>query len=139
MNTSALYSLVRVLHDIAARSGLDKGERGVTPAQLLIIEAISRNPGSTVQDTVKHTGLAQSYVSTIVAKFKNADVFITEDDQQDGRKSRISINPKMQNDTFKKRGEHSISSSIRVQFPELTNDKVDRVEALLLELSQILQ
>jgi DNA-binding MarR family transcriptional regulator len=90
MQTSELYQLGRRLTEIALREmGADK--LGLTPSEFLVLQDLFMNGQSSISDTVHRTGLAQSRVSTSVARFAERGWVTTAPDPSDGRKTLAQV------------------------------------------------
>jgi MarR family 2-MHQ and catechol resistance regulon transcriptional repressor len=62
-------------------------ELGLTPSEFLVLQDLFMNGQSSISDTVHRTGLAQSRVSTSVARFVERGWVTTAPDPNDGRKT----------------------------------------------------
>jgi len=90
MQMSQLYQLGRRLSAIALREmGVD--ELGLTPSEFLVLQDLFMNGQSSISDTVHRTGLAQSRVSTSVARFVDRGWVTTAPDPNDGRKTLAQV------------------------------------------------
>ena len=83
---SDLYQLGRRLTELAYQ-GMGGSEFDLTPSELLVLRDLFMNGQSSISDTVNRTGLAQSKVSTSVAKFRDRGWVMTRPDPNDGRKT----------------------------------------------------
>jgi DNA-binding MarR family transcriptional regulator len=98
MQTSELYQLGRRLAEIALRE-MGADELGLTPSEFLVLQDLFTNGRSSISDTVHRTGLAQSRVSTSVARFAERGWVTTAPDPSDGRKTLAQVT-----DAVRKRG-----------------------------------
>src|SRR5215468_10948457 len=90
MQMSQLYQLGRRLSDIALRE-MGADELGLTPSEFLVLQDLFMNGRSSISDTVHRTGLAQSRVSTSVARFVDRGWVVTAPDPNDGRKTLAQV------------------------------------------------
>jgi DNA-binding MarR family transcriptional regulator len=98
MQMSQLYQLGRRLSEIALRE-MGADELGLTPSEFLVLQDLFMNGRSSITDTVHRTGLAQSRVSTSVARFVDRGWVTTAPDPNDGRKTLAQVT-----DAVRKRG-----------------------------------
>ena len=85
-----LYQLGRRLTDLAYQ-GMGGSELDLTPSEFLVLRDLFMNGRSSISDTVGRTGLAQSKVSTSVAKLRDRGWVDTGPDPQDGRKTLAAV------------------------------------------------
>jgi MarR family 2-MHQ and catechol resistance regulon transcriptional repressor len=90
MEMSDLYQLGRRLTELAYQ-GMGGSELDLTPSEFLVLRDLFMNGQSSISDTVARTGLAQSKVSTSVAKFRDRGWVTTGPDPQDGRKTLAAV------------------------------------------------
>jgi MarR family 2-MHQ and catechol resistance regulon transcriptional repressor len=90
MEMSDLYQLGRRLTELAYQ-GMGGSELDLTPSEFLVLRDLFMNGQSSITDTVSRTGLAQSKVSTSVAKFRNRGWVTTSPDPEDGRRRLVAI------------------------------------------------
>jgi MarR family 2-MHQ and catechol resistance regulon transcriptional repressor len=90
MEMSELYQLGRRLSDLAYQ-GMGGSELHLTPSEFLVLRDLFMNGESSISDTVARTGLAQSKVSTSVAKFRDRGWVTTRPDPLDGRKTLAAV------------------------------------------------
>jgi DNA-binding MarR family transcriptional regulator len=105
MEMSDLYQLGRRLTDLAYR-GMGGSELDLTPSEFLVLRDLFMNGESSISDTVARTGLAQSKVSTSVAKLRDRDWVHTSPDPRDGRKTLAQVT-----DTVKRQGDRRRAQS----------------------------
>ena len=87
---SQLYQLGRRLSEIALRE-MGADELGLTPSEFLVLQDLFMNGQSSISETVHRTGLAQSRVSTSVARFVERGWVTTAPDPDDGRKTLAQV------------------------------------------------
>jgi MarR family 2-MHQ and catechol resistance regulon transcriptional repressor len=87
---SELYQLGRRLTELAYQ-GMGGSELDLTPSEFLVLRDLFMNGRSSITDTVNRTGLAQSKVSTSVAKFRDRGWVQTSPDPNDGRKTLAAL------------------------------------------------
>jgi DNA-binding MarR family transcriptional regulator len=66
-------------------------ELDLTPSEFLVLRDLFMNGRSSISDTVSRTGLAQSKVSTSVAKLRDRGWVTTGPDPYDGRKTLAAV------------------------------------------------
>jgi MarR family 2-MHQ and catechol resistance regulon transcriptional repressor len=87
---SDLYQLGRRLTELAYQ-GMGGSELDLTPSEFLVLRDLFMNGQSSISDTVSRTGLAQSKVSTSVAKFRDRGWVSTSPDPSDRRRTLVAI------------------------------------------------
>ena len=87
---SQLYQLGRRLSEMALRE-MGADELGLTPSEFLVLQDLFMNGQSSISETVHRTGLAQSRVSTSVARFVERGWVTTAPDPDDGRKTLAQV------------------------------------------------
>ena len=87
---SQLYQLGRRLSEIALRE-MGADELGLTPSEFLVLQDLFMSGQSSISETVHRTGLAQSRVSTSVARFVERGWVTTAPDPDDGRKTLAQV------------------------------------------------
>lgn len=87
---SDLYQLGRRLTELGYQ-GMGGSELDLTPSEFLVLRDLFMNGRSSITDTVKRTGLAQSKVSTSVAKLRERGWVATAPDPVDGRKTLAAV------------------------------------------------
>lgn len=98
MQMSQLYQLGRRLSEMALRE-MGADELGLTPSEFLVLQDLFMNGQSSISETVHRTGLAQSRVSTSVARFVERGWVTTAPDPDDGRKTLAQVT-----DTVRRQG-----------------------------------
>ena len=139
MDVVRLNALARRLREVALAAGRSSGDLDISVAQLAVIEAVARTPGSTVATITRTTGLAQSWVSRIVREMADAGVFVLAKDPDDRRRTRMSLSADAARLTFQDRGERSVDSGLAQTAPHLDEAGVRRVLDLLTELESLLR
>ena len=87
---SDLYQLGRRLTELAYQ-GMGGSDLDLTPSEFLVLRDLFMNGQSSISDTVARTGLAQSKVSTSVAKFRDRGWVTISPDPRDGRKTLAEV------------------------------------------------
>lgn len=102
---SDLYQLGRRLTELAYQ-GMGGSELDLTPSEFLVLRDLFMNGQSSITDTVNRTGLAQSKVSSSVAKFRDRGWIKTSPDPRDGRKTLAEVTEtvKLEGDRRRARG-----------------------------------
>ncbi|MGR7025996.1 MarR family winged helix-turn-helix transcriptional regulator [Geodermatophilus sp. URMC 62] len=139
MDVVRLNALSRRLREVALAASRSSGDLDISVAQLAVIEAVARAPGSTVATITRTTGLAQSWVSRIVREMADAGVFVLAKDPDDRRRTRMSLSADAARLTFHDRGERSVDSGLAETASHLDEAGVRRVLDLLTELESLLR
>jgi len=139
MDVAQLHHLARTLREIALQAAAQDNDNRLTPSQLLVIEDVAQHPKTTAQQIIQRTGLVQSQVSTIVANFKRHNIFNVTASSNDGRKSLITITPRVRKTIFQTRGQQSITKAVQALQPELTSGQLQHLEKLLTEAASLLR
>jgi DNA-binding MarR family transcriptional regulator len=134
-----LHRLARLLREVALIGTADPGEPAPAPGLVAVTEDIARHPATTVAEIATRTGLAQSLVSTAVAKLKAAGVVQSQPDQNDRRRVRLAITPAARTHVFADRGGREIATALHERFPDLPPERIATIEALLDQLATELQ
>ena len=100
---SDLYQLGRRLTELAYQ-GMGGSELDLTPSESLVLRDLFMNGRSSITDTVNRTGLAQSKVSTSVAKLRDRDWVQTSPDPEDGRKTLAEVTRAVKLEGDRRRG-----------------------------------
>ena len=90
-----------------------------------------------IGEIAERTGLAQSLVSTTVAKLRDAGMVDVDTDPADRRRARIGVSAAARR-LFAARAERPIGAAIRQALPDATGEELARVEELLDELAAML-
>jgi len=119
MQMSELYQLGRRLSDLALEQ-MGASELGLTPSEFLVLQDLFMNGQSSISDTVHRTGLAQSRVSTSVARFVERGWASTTTDPHDGRRTLAQVT-----DTVRKQGDRrrarGADDALAVALPDTVN------------------
>lgn len=134
-----LNALSRQLREIALTASQGRGDLDISIGQLAVIEAVARQSNGTVATITRTTGLAQSWVSTIVREMADAGVFVLTSDPDDRRRTRVSLSPEAAHLTFDDRGTRSVDAGLARAAPHLDRAGTRRVLDLLVELESLLQ
>jgi len=138
MRAADLHRLVRTLREIALASTGNTGADQVNAGELAVIEDVSANPGATISDVTRRTGLAQSLVSRIAHRMADAGVLRMQPDEKDRRKARLAIEPSMRA-LFRTRAEASIDSALAEHAPKLTAARRKELTRHLAEAHRLLR
>jgi DNA-binding MarR family transcriptional regulator len=133
-----LNRLARQLREIALKASQGGAELPISVGQLAVVEAVARNPDSTVSMISKSTGLAQSWVSKIVRELSDQGVFAHSKDPHDRRQTRVRLDPEIHRQTFEDHGVRPIDDAVADIASHLDATGVRRVTELLVELDGLL-
>jgi DNA-binding MarR family transcriptional regulator len=118
MNAAELHRLARILREMALLATENNGADSINAGELAVIEDIARNPGATISDVTRRTGLAQSLVSRITHAMSGAGIIRVESHATDRRKVRLDIEPAARA-VMLTRAAHSIDDALTILTPEL--------------------
>jgi len=135
MNAGELHRLARVLREVALAATSKPGEPVVSAGVIAVIEDVVDHPDSPVGEIALRTGLAQSMVSTTVARLRQSQVLRTRPDVADGRRTLVSLTPHIRA-TFLTRGAQPVEAALRAARPEVDANGLDRVMGALAVLQQ---
>jgi DNA-binding MarR family transcriptional regulator len=138
VDAGQLHKVARLLREVALDATADPGEKPVSAGDVAIAEDITHHEKASVGEIAARTGLAQSLVSRIVAKFHDAGVVVTERDPDDGRRVLISIAPGVRTGLFRSRARRPVEPALRSRYPDSPEAEIARVVALLTDLADIL-
>lgn len=139
MNAAQLHKLSRCLRELALEVSGEEGEARVSVSELAIIEDVANHPNTSIGDSAKRTGLAQSLVSRTVAAMRDAGVFTTDTDPADGRKLRVTIDSKTRSRLFRERGNRSIEEKLAQALPNTTPSDLKKAVTMLENLAELFE
>jgi DNA-binding MarR family transcriptional regulator len=93
MRAADLHRLARELRTIALLATDNTGPDRVNAGELSVLEDVARNPGTSIAEITRRSGLAQSLVSRITHAMADAGVLTVDPDSTDRRKVRIDLAP----------------------------------------------
>lgn len=128
--------LGRRLTDLAYR-GMGGAELELTPSEFLVLRDLFMNGRSSITDTVNRTGLAQSKVSSSVAKLRDRGWVATTPDPDDRRKTLAAVTEqvKLQGDRRRSRSAQDALDSV---LADAKPDERAQLAAALERLHQLL-
>ncbi len=138
MRAADLHRLARDLRAIALLATENTGSDRVNAGELSVLEDISRNPGATISEITRRTGLAQSLVSRVTRAMADAGALTIEPDETDRRKVRIELAPETRAIIIK-RANNPISAAITASTPLLSLEKRRDLEQHLAAAEQLLR
>jgi DNA-binding MarR family transcriptional regulator len=133
-----LNRLARRLREIALKASQGGAEVPLSVGELAVFEAVARTPDSTISEISRATGLAQSWVSTIVRDLSQQRVVQQTKAAEDRRQTRVRLDPEVHRLSFEDYGARPIDGAVIEVAPHLDASGVQRVTELLLELDQLL-
>jgi DNA-binding MarR family transcriptional regulator len=130
-----LLRLGKRLVDLARDVTTQAGDTSLTPGEVAVLEAVLRNPDSTVGEIQVWTGFVQSYVSASVARLRERGLLETTPDPADRRRTRVRLT-ELARRAIHTRASRPADDAIlqAVGDPE----RAQRVTALLDELARLL-
>ena len=137
VNAGELHRLARVLRQAATAATASPSQGPVSAGDLAIVEDVAHNRGTSIGEIAQRTGLAQSLVSTTVAKLRDAGMVDVETDPADRRRARIGVSAAARK-LFAARATRPIEPGIRQALPDATGEELAHVDQLLDELAGIL-
>ncbi|MCZ2404702.1 MarR family transcriptional regulator [Paenarthrobacter sp. Z7-10] len=138
MNAAELHRLARDVRTIALRATENTGPDRVNAGELSVLEDIARNPGATVSEITRRTGLAQSLVSRISRAMADAGAISITPDTSDRRKVRIDLTPHTRS-MILDRANKPILEAIAASTPKLSPDQQLALEHHLSEAEKLLR
>jgi DNA-binding MarR family transcriptional regulator len=137
VNAGELHRLARVLRQAATAATANPGEGAVSAGDLAIVEDVAHHRATSIGEIAQRTGLAQSLVSTTVARLRDGGMVDVETDPADRRRVRISVSASARK-LFAARATRPVDVAIRQAVPGATDAERARVQELLGELARIL-
>ncbi len=107
-------------------------------SEVVIVEDVAHHPGTPIGEIARRVGLAQSLVSKTVAELREAAVFTTCPHPADGRRVLVSVQPDTLEGVLRRRGERPIAGTLAQTYPHLSAGQLERTQALLAELAELL-
>jgi DNA-binding MarR family transcriptional regulator len=138
MNAGDLHRLARAVRDIALLATGNTGDDHVNAGELAVLEDIARNPGSTISEITRRTGLAQSLISRITKAMAAAGAVSIGPDSADRRKVRVDLAPSTRSQIMERAG-YTISAAVAAQTPKLTDTERAALEDHLSEAARLLR
>lgn len=138
MRAADLHRLARDLRAIALLATENTGPDRVNAGELSVLEDVARNPGATIAEITRRTGLAQSLVSRITRAMADAGALTISPDGSDRRKVRIDLTA----DTraiILERADNPISEAIATSSPALSAGERRDLERHLTAAEQLLR
>jgi DNA-binding MarR family transcriptional regulator len=133
-----LNRLARQLREVALKASQSGEELPVSMGDLAVLESVARNPGSTISEISRSTGLAQSRISKVVQELTEHGVFECSKDPNDRRQTRVRLHPAAHQQTFEDYGRRPVDAALAEAFPSLGRAEVARATELLSELTDLL-
>jgi len=91
MDAVVLHRLGRRLVDLSRDVTTGAATSPFTPAEIALLEHALHHPGSSVGELATRTGIAQSHVSTSLARLRDRGLVQTTADPTDGRVTRVQL------------------------------------------------
>lgn len=120
-----------MLREIALAATANEGERPVAASTVAIVEDVTDHPQSPITDIAQRTGLAQSLVSRTVDRLRTLGVLTAGRDPADGRRTLVSVDPRIRRLDFADRADRPVADAIRKVSPGLSDERQRRIEAAL--------
>ena len=121
---------------VATAATANPGDAPVSAGDLAIVEDVAHHRGTSIGEVAQRTGLAQSLVSTTVARLGDAGVIEVDADPSDRRRTRIGVSAAAR-ELFAARAARPIDPAIRQALPDASGAEIARVEKLLDELASL--
>jgi MarR family 2-MHQ and catechol resistance regulon transcriptional repressor len=126
-----LFRVARLLREVAVEAATDPEEGPPSPGLVAVTDDVAHHDGTTVGEIAARTGLAQSFVSKVIAQLRDGGVIELAVDEADRRRNRISVTQAARREVFADRGSRTVSKALRERVPGLSDAQVARVEAAL--------
>lgn len=133
MNARELHKLASLLRSIAATA--DPGERPQAASTVAIVEDVAAHPDSCIGDIAERTSLAQSLVSSTVAKLKDRGVLTTAPEPTDRRRTVVTVQPGAVA-AFGQRGARPITDALASVLPGAAAEQLEGIEAALTRIAE---
>lgn len=138
MRAANLHRLARTLREIALLATENIGEDRVNAGEIAVLEDIARNPGSTISDITRRTGLAQSLVSRITHGMADGGALTIRPDSSDRRRVRVDLKPTTRK-MILQRASNSIAVALAATTPRLSDSERSALECHLVEADRLLR
>jgi len=133
-----LHRLARTLREVALLATKNTGDDRVNAGELAVLEDIARNPGSTISDITRRTGLAQSLVSRITHGMADGGALTIRPDSSDRRRVRVDLKPTTRM-MILERASNNISVAVAATTPRLSESERRALEHHLVEADRLLR
>lgn len=131
-----LYRLGKRLVDLSREVTTGAAPSPLTPAEVTLLEHALRHPDSTVRDLQAASGLAQSHVSTTVARLRDRGLVQTSSNPDDRRTTVVRLTPKARA-AIRRRATTDATAALHAATGSAAAAR--RAEALLTELAELLR
>lgn len=138
MRAANLHRLARTLREVALLATENTGDDRVNAGELAVLEDIARNPGSTISDITRRTGLAQSLVSRITRGMADVGALTIQPDSSDRRRVRVDLKPSTRM-MILQRASNNISVAVAATTPRLSASERRALEHHLAEADRLLR
>ncbi|MFT2753694.1 MarR family winged helix-turn-helix transcriptional regulator [Clavibacter sp. Sh2088] len=127
----ALSRLARILREVALDASQGGRALPITGGELTLIEAVARQPGSTIRELCQATGLTQSWVSTLARQLSDKGVVRLEADPADRRRTRVRLDPETARRALHEEGRRPVGDALTRALPHLDASDAAELERLL--------
>jgi len=131
LDVVALSRLARILREVALDASQAGHDLPVTGGELALVEAVARQPGSTIRELCATTGLAQSWVSTLARQLADKGVVQLEADPADRRRTLVRLTPETARRALHEEGRRPIGDALTRALPHLDAGDAAELERLL--------
>lgn len=138
MRAADLHRLARELRAIALLATENTGSDRVNAGELSVLEDVARNPGATIAEITRRTGLAQSLVSRITRAMADGGALTITADGVDRRKVRIDL-ARSTRAVILDRADNPISDALANSTPTLSPGERRDLEHHLAAAEQLLR
>lgn len=139
LDVVALSRLARILREVALDASQDGRDLPVTGGELTLIEAVARQPGSTIRQLCETTGLAQSWVSTLARQLADKGVLRLEADPADRRRTLVRLAPETARRARHEEGRRPIGDALTRALPHLDASDAAELERLLARAHELVR
>ena len=133
MDGGELHRLGKRLIELSRQATGSSGD--MTAAELAVLEALVRNPDTTVGEIARRTGFVQSHVSVSVARLSERGVVASRKDPADHRRTLLKVTDRAMAAIIR-RARRQVDEVVDAAFPNPADAR--RALALLEELRDLL-
>lgn len=130
LTVGELFRVARLLVEVATETASDPVEGSPSPGLVAVTDDVAHHDGTTVGEIAARTGLAQSFVSKVIAQLREGGMVELVVDDLDRRRNRIWATEAAR-ELFADRGGRTVTEALRKRLPALSDVQVARIEAAL--------
>ena len=138
LEVGELYKLGRRLTEISRDAALNPGDPKLPMGETVVLEDVLTHPGSAVSEISERTGVAQSYVSRVVAQLQSSGTLETKADPADRRRTLVRVADRLSQGVFSERGSRTVDGAIAAAIGDSNSQEAKRAVEMLEELARLL-